>query len=135
MNTFDFSNTLNAPLKDIGEVLQDPSTIVSEQVSKIEKISDTKWKEIESEDLYNVLEATFSNDEVHITSVNAKYDSERCDIVIALEAIDDASTNVKVHYEIKTGALFNKISLKLFGEKLAHHADNVIIKNIEKRLK
>lgn len=134
MNSYDFDNTINANIEDIWEVLQDPATVIAEGNEKIEKESNTKWKQIVN-DSYNEMNAEFNGYAVHISSINSKYRGEQNDIIISLEAIDEQSTNVKVHYDIKTTAIFNKISLHLFGEKLMHHADNVIVKNIKKKLK
>lgn len=135
MNTYDFDNTINANIRDVWEVLQDPATVIAEGNEKIEKESNVKWKQIVNESVYNEMNAEYSENTVHISSMNSKYREEKNDIIISLEAIDDSTTNVKVHYEIKTTAIFNKVSLHLFGEKLMHHADNVIIKNIKKKLK
>lgn len=134
MNSYDFDNTINANIEDIWEVLQDPATVIAEGNEKIEKESNMKWKQIVN-DSYNEMNAEFNGYAVHISSINSKYRGEQNDIIISLEAIDEQSTNVKVHYDIKTTAIFNKISLHLFGEKLMHHADNVIVKNIKKKLK
>lgn len=135
MNSYDFDNTINANIEDIWEVLQDPATVIAEGNEKIEKESNTKWKQIVNENIFNEMSAEFIEYTVHISSVNSQYKGEKNDIIISLEAIDEQSTNVKVHYDIKTTAIFNKISLHLFGEKLMHHADNVIVKNIKKKLK
>lgn len=135
MNTFKFENVIEAPMSEVWNILQDPASVISEWNAKIEKISNEEWKEIESNDLYNTMHATFNENSVHITSINSKYPSESIDILLSLEKIDDASTKIKVHYNVKTGALFNKISLGLFGDKIAHHVDNVIVKNIKKKLK
>lgn len=135
MNTYNFDNTINANIEDVWEVLQDPAAVIAEGNERIEKESNAKWKQIVNESMYNEMSAEFSEYTVHIASINSKYKGEQNDIVISLEAIDDSSTNVKVHYDIKTTAIFNKISLHLFGEKLMHHADNVIVKNIKKKLK
>lgn len=134
MNSYDFDNTINANIEDIWEVLQDPATVIAEGNEKIEKESNMKWKQIVN-DSYNEMNAEFNGYAVHISSINSKYRGEQNDIIISLEAIDEQSINVKVHYDIKTTAIFNKISLHLFGEKLMHHADNVIVKNIKKKLK
>ncbi|WP_028041916.1 hypothetical protein [Candidatus Stoquefichus massiliensis] len=136
MKTYDFENTIHASIERVWDVLHSPSDIISEWNAKIEPISNTQWKEIADGDLYNVFTASFKNDEylLHIESVNSKYSSESNNIHINLKAIDSTTTKVSVHYEIKTGAIFNKISLALFGEKLAHHAEKVIMKNIEKKL-
>lgn len=135
MNTYDIDNTVNAPISDVWNALQDPSAIISEWNAKIEKTSNSEWREIADKDLYNDFKATFKDNTVHITSINSKYSSESNDITITLEEMDANTTSVKVHYEVKTGAIFNKISLKLFGDKIVHHADNVIMKNIKKKLK
>lgn len=135
MNTYNFDNTINANIEDVWEVLQDPAAVIAEGNERIEKESNAKWKQIVNESMYNEMSAEFNEYTVHIASINSKYKGEQNDIVISLEAIDDSSTNVKVHYDIKTTAIFNKISLHLFGEKLMHHADNVIVKNIKKKLK
>lgn len=134
MNSYDFENTINAKIEDIWEVLQDPAEVIAEGNEKIEKESNAKWKQIVG-DSYNEMNAEFNEYTVHISSFNSKYTEEQNDIFISLEAIDDQSTNVKVHYDIKTTAIFNKVSLHFFGEKLMHHADNVIVKNIKKKLK
>ncbi|MFR7591933.1 MAG: hypothetical protein ACLUVC_10845 [Longibaculum sp.] len=136
MNKYDFENTVNGSIDKVWEILHNPSEVISEWNAKIEKISDTQWKEIADGDLYNTFTASFQDEKhlLHIESVNSKYSSESNDIQICLEAIDSTTTKVTIHYIIKTSAIFNKISLALFGDKLAHHADKVIIKNIEKRL-
>lgn len=135
MNTFEFENVIEASMSEVWSILQDPAPVISEWNAKIEKISNEEWKELESDDIYNTIHATFNENSVHITSVNSKYPSESVEILLSLEKIDDTSTKIKVHYHVKTGALFNKISLGLFGDKIAHHVDNVIVKNIKKKLK
>lgn len=135
MNTFKFENVMEAPIREVWDILQDPASVISEWNAKIEKISNAEWKEIESNDIYNTMHATFNESSVHIVSVNSKYPSESVEILLMLEKIDESSTKIKVQYDVKTGALFNKISLGLFGDKIAHHVDNVIVKNIKKKLK
>lgn len=131
----DFSEQINASVQDVWNVIKQPADIVTEGFSKIKKQDDLHWVQREGE-VDNVFTATVKEEchEVHVVSVNSKYDSEGTDIILSLEEAD-GGCKVNVHYEVRTTAILNMIVFKTMGEKLEHHASNVIIKNIKKALK
>lgn len=131
----DFSDVINASVQEVWNVIKQPADIVTEGISKIKKQDDLHWIQPEG-DVDNVFSATLKEEsyEVHVVSVSSKYKSEGTDIVLSLEDAK-GGCKVNVHYVVRTTAILNMIVLKTMGEKLEHHASNVIIKNIKKAVK
>lgn len=131
----DFSEVIDASIERVWEVLHKPAHIVTEGFSKLRIEDDLHWVQTEGEVDTNCT-ATLHEDTytVHVVTQNTKYDSEKTDITLRLEEVD-GKCKVNVHYVVDTTALLNMLVFKTMGEKLEHHASNVIIKNIKKAVR
>lgn len=133
----DFKEIIEFPIERVWNAIQDPSKVTVEWNAKVEKISDTEWNEIVNETSSNHCKATYdtSSYSLHIEAVNSKYDSETNDIKIHLNKASEDTTEISIHYEIGTTAIFNIIAMDVLGKKLVHHAGEVVVKNIIKLAK
>ena len=132
---FDFSEELHASIDQVWEVIKKPVHIISEKNAKITIEDDLNWVQHDGE-VDNECHATLDESayKVHVVTTNTKYRTEGTDVILELMP-EGSHCKVHVHYVIKTKAIFNMVVFKAFGEKLEHHATNVILKHIKKALK
>lgn len=133
---FSFTQTYDAPFERVWEILCDPSEIVMEHNAHYDKISNTNWIDHTGQNVDNTFNADIdeASHTITIEAINSKYASERNVIVLNAKE-SDGQTIVSVDYTIGTTAIFNIITMELLGEKIIHHASNVILKHINKKLK
>ena len=134
--TITISETINHSLQQVWGVLSHPSQLSLHGAVKTDVISDTEWIEHTNDSVQSHCIATVNAAEhkVEVKSENEKYKGEWDDIVISATDAGNNSTQVDVNITIATGAVFNMLAFKFFGDKMMKYSSSNIFEQIDKLL-